>query len=148
MVGVVLGPGNYLCNQLHKVRGTAYPQWAAVEHMGVDHGGTQIIMAQQLLDRADVLAPLQQVSCKGVSEGVATGLLGHPSLRQGSLHRLLNQARIQMVTALSAGFLVSPAVLLREDLLPGPIAVGLRVFSGQGIWQGISTWPQPAARSF
>jgi len=61
---LVLGSENHLFSPLHKVRGAAYSQWAAVEHMGVDHGGAHILMAQQLLDGADVLAPLQQVGGK------------------------------------------------------------------------------------
>lgn len=100
MVTVVPGSENHPFKPLQKIRGAPYPQWAAVEHMGVDHGGAHILMAQQLLDGADVLAPLQQVGGKRVPEGVAAGLLGYPSLGDGSLHRLLHHARVQMVAAL------------------------------------------------
>jgi hypothetical protein len=39
--------------------------------MGVDHGGLHIAVAQQLLNRADVGALLQQVCGEGMAEGVA-----------------------------------------------------------------------------
>jgi len=45
MVAMVLGPEHHLFNILRKICGAPYPQWAAVEHMGVDHGGAHILMA-------------------------------------------------------------------------------------------------------
>ena len=36
-------------------------QGAAVDHMGIDHGRVQVSVAQEFLDRADVLATLQQM---------------------------------------------------------------------------------------
>jgi hypothetical protein len=50
MVGLVLGSENQLFKLLHKICGASDPQWAAVQHMGIDHGGAYILMAQQLLD--------------------------------------------------------------------------------------------------
>jgi len=53
-------------------------QWAfdrhspALEHMGVDHSGTDILVAEQFLDGANVAAVLEEVGGEGVSEGVAT----------------------------------------------------------------------------
>jgi hypothetical protein len=42
---------------LHKIGRAAHPERAAVEHMRVDHGGFHVLVAQQLLNGADVLAP-------------------------------------------------------------------------------------------
>jgi hypothetical protein len=46
---------------------------AAVEDVGVDHGGGDVAVAEELLDGADVGAVLQQVGGEGVAEGVAGG---------------------------------------------------------------------------
>jgi hypothetical protein len=87
---------------LQNVGGAAHAQWSSVQHVGVDHCGAHVLVAQQLLDRADVLAPLQQVGGKRMAEGVAAGCLGHASCRDGPLHGLLHDARIQMVVSLGA----------------------------------------------
>lgn len=110
-LNLVHGSENHLLIRLHKVRRAAHPHGASIEHMGLDHRGAHVLVAQELLDRADVLAPLQQVGRKGMAEGVAAGLLGDSCLGYGSLHRLLHHARIQVVAALGAGFLVAPAIL-------------------------------------
>ena len=45
--------------RLQKVGGTADAQGTTVAPMGIDHGRVQISVAQQFLNRADVLAALQ-----------------------------------------------------------------------------------------
>lgn len=47
--------------RLQKVCRAADAQGSAVDHMGIDHGRVQVSMAQEFLDRADVLATLQQM---------------------------------------------------------------------------------------
>ena len=44
---------------LHKNGRAAHSERAAVEHMGIDHGGFHVLVAQQLLNGADVLARLR-----------------------------------------------------------------------------------------
>ena len=48
---------NHLSELLHKVCRTAHPEWAAVEHMGTDHGGAHFFVPEELVDRVDVLPP-------------------------------------------------------------------------------------------
>ncbi len=92
---------------LQQVGGAADPEGAAVDDMGVDHGGVQITAAHQLLDGSDVLAAFEQVSGKAMAQGVWCGLL--------------DQAGIQMVSALLFGFGVAPALVLGEHPLPPPL---------------------------
>ena len=40
-----------------------------LQHVGVNHRGRHVAVTQQLLNRADVGASLQEVRCKGVPEG-------------------------------------------------------------------------------
>ena len=111
--------------------------------MGIDHCGAHVLMAQQLLDRSDVLPTLQQVGGKGVPKRMAAGGLGHSGLSHRPLHRLLHHARIDMVPALGACFPVVPTGLLREDPLPGPFPLRVGVLAGQGIGHD---HPPPACR--
>ena len=62
---MVLWSENHMFDLLHKVYGAVHAQGSTVEHMGVDHGGAHILMAQQFLDHTDILAALQQVRGKG-----------------------------------------------------------------------------------
>jgi hypothetical protein len=52
--------------------------------MGVDHGGGDIRVAQQFLHRADIRTACQQMSGKGVAQGVG----GDPLGKAGLLGRL------------------------------------------------------------
>jgi hypothetical protein len=44
-----------------QVSEASYPRWSSVQFMGVDHGGLDVLVAQQLLNGAEVLVPHQQV---------------------------------------------------------------------------------------
>jgi hypothetical protein len=47
------------------VGGTSDTKLATIENVGIDHGGLQIAMAQQFLNRANVQAALKQVRGAG-----------------------------------------------------------------------------------
>ena len=95
---VLTGPCNPLFAGLQKDGGAVHSQRAAVEHMGVDHRRSHL--------------------------AVAAGRFGDAGGQHGSAHRLLDQAGIQVVTALLPAF---GTVLARAC--------------------GSCTLPQPAARS-
>jgi len=63
---------------LQRVKRAADTLAPAVEHMGVDHGGAHVLVAEQLLDGTDVVACLQQMSGEGVPKGVAPHVLDAP----------------------------------------------------------------------
>jgi hypothetical protein len=42
--------------------------------MGIDHGGLHILMAQQLLHGADIIACFKQVSGKAMAEGMRANI--------------------------------------------------------------------------
>jgi len=44
-----------------QVSGASYPRWSSVQFMGVHDGGLDVLVAQQLLNGAEVLVPHQQV---------------------------------------------------------------------------------------
>jgi len=46
--------------------------------MGVDHGGPHVLVPEQLLHRANVVAVLQEVDREGMAAGVTGGMVGEP----------------------------------------------------------------------
>src|SRR5712692_8617959 len=57
------------CGGARSVQGTAHRATAGVEDMGVNHGGFNAAVSEQLLHRANVIAVLKQVSGKRVPMG-------------------------------------------------------------------------------
>lgn len=62
-----------------QVRRAAHAVAAAVEHVGVDHGGLDVVVAEELLDSPDVIAVGEQVGGERSAESVKGGWLGHPA---------------------------------------------------------------------
>jgi len=108
-------------NLLHKICGAAHAQGASVQHMRVDHGGAHILMAQQLLNRTDVLAPFQKVRCKGVAKGMAAGSFAHASISHRLFHGSLHHGGVEVVSSLGPCCAIQPAFLLGKHPLPGQL---------------------------
>jgi hypothetical protein len=47
-----------------KLGGAAHPKGATLQNMGVNHGDSNMLMAYQFLDGADVMAALPEMGCK------------------------------------------------------------------------------------
>ena len=60
-----------------------YPVPSAVQPMGIDHCCTDILVAQQFLNRADIVPIFQEVRGKGMPQGVATDRLVNPGFARG-----------------------------------------------------------------
>ncbi len=71
------------------IRGASDRTRAPVEDMRVDHGRTDVVVAQELLDRPDVMAIVQQVGGEGVTQGVAAHALGDASAEGSGPDRAL-----------------------------------------------------------
>ena len=70
--------------------------------MGVDHGSFHILVAEQFLDGANVVAVLEQVGGEGMAKGMATDcFICDASQFCGGMDCLLQTAFIDMVAALS-----------------------------------------------
>jgi Phage integrase, N-terminal SAM-like domain len=88
---------------------------AAVEDVGVDHGGGDVAVAEKFLDGSDVGAVFQQVGGEGVAEGVAGGALGDALTAYRLLHRALQHGFVQVVATPLAGLAVEIRAGSRED---------------------------------
>jgi len=71
--------------------------------MGVDHRGIQAAVAQQLLDRANVVASFEQVRRNRMAQRVAAAGLRDACGTQRLLKDALHQCLVQMMAAPLAG---------------------------------------------
>ena len=91
-----------MCAALQSVGWAADAERAAVEHVGVDHCGSDVAVAEQFLNRADVMPPFQEMGGTGVAEAVGGGGLPDFCCSHGATNRFLHQARIQVMPALTS----------------------------------------------
>ena len=82
---------------LEAVYGTAHAERTAIEHVRVHHRRADIRVPQQLLNRPNVIAVLEQVSRKRMPEGVWPYTFGDVSLPCRVRHRLLDNRFVKMV---------------------------------------------------
>src|SRR5208337_1698799 len=116
------------------VRGTANASAAAVQDVRVDHGRTNVLVSQEFLDRANVVAGGQEVCGKGMPKRVACRAFRESRRGYSSCYRFLDQGFVDGMTALSPSRRVPPATLFREYELPAPFSIGIGVLMGQGMW--------------
>ena len=110
---------------------TASPR-AAVEHLCVDHGRFEVIVAEQFLDGADVIAVFEQVDRETVTQGLATALFGDPGRVFGLLDGSLDRIFQEMMAPEDAGAGINGALRRGEDILPTQFAAGKGVFVFKG----------------
>ena len=57
------------------IQRAAYGFRLAVEHMGIDHCGFDILVTEKFLNGVDIIACLKQVSGKAMAEGMRINIL-------------------------------------------------------------------------
>ena len=90
-------------------------------------------MAQELLDRTDVVPALQEVGGEGVAQGVAGGGLGQGGTAGGVADRSLHDRFVEMMAEGEACLPFHGDAAGREDVLPSPFALGAGILAGQGV---------------
>lgn len=116
------------------VQRAAHGQAAAVEDVGIDHCRLHVLVAEQFLDRADVVTVLQEVGGEAVAKGMAVDALGQAGLLGRPTDGLLQSALVDVVAAEQPGLGMPGQFGGGEDVLPGPLAVGMGIlaFEGEG----------------
>ena len=66
--------------------------------MGVDHGRSDVFVAEKFLDRPYVIPIFQKVRRKAVPEGVTGSILAHAGLSQSGLNCALHILFIQVMS--------------------------------------------------
>jgi len=112
-------------------------QWAAHgcvvpgDEVGVGHSGFEVFVADEFLDGADVVAGFQEVDGEGVAEGGAGDGFGDAGQLGCFSDGSLGAAFAEVVAAGFAGAGVNGEVAGGEDVLPGPVAVGVGVSASE-----------------
>ncbi len=71
--------------------------------MGVDHGSSDVGMAEERLDRSDVVVGLQEMGGKGVAKGVGGNPLQDTAVFHCSMQSFLYGFFVQMISFILLG---------------------------------------------
>jgi len=105
--------------------------WAPVQDVCVDHGGADILVAEEFLNCPNVVAVLQLVGGKGVAKHVAAHALGDARSKGGDPDGTLEDGFVKVMTSAFAGGPVEIHAGRREHPLPGPLVPGVGVLPGE-----------------
>ena len=67
--------------------------------MGIDHGGTHVLVSQEFLHRTDIVSVLQQMGGKTMSQGVTAATFGDACVLERLFHGSLQHCFRHMVSA-------------------------------------------------
>ena len=112
---------------------------AHIEHVGIDHGGLDVLVTEQFLDGTDVVAGQKEMGREGVPQGMAARVLGDSRISDSLLDSFLNDRFVEVAPADLVGFRIGAAGTGREDVLPAPIGGGSGEFPIEGVWHMNST---------
>lgn len=115
-----------------------------VEHVGVDHGGLDAPMPQELLHGPDVVPTQQEMGGERMAQGVAGGVLGDAGLPGRVVKGPLHASLMKVVTAPLSGPRIQAKGRRGEDELPAPLPLRIGVFPRQAY--GRLTRPLPFRR--
>ena len=90
-------------------------------------------MAQEFLDRADVVAVFEQVSREGMAKGMWGGVLADAGSARGDRDRALDGTFVEVMAAQLAGIGVQVTSGRGKEPLPRPFARRTRVLPTQGV---------------
>ena len=89
--------------------------------MGIDHGGPHIAVPQQLLNGADIIIGLKQMTGKAVAEGMGRGPFGDLGFSDRLADCLLHMRFMQMISPVFLGFFHARQVSGRKNYCRPPI---------------------------
>lgn len=120
---------------LQSVNRTPYARAPAVQDMSIDHGRPKVGVAEELLNRADVRAALEQMGREGVAQRVTRCPLREPGGANGDRERALQGGAVQVMPSsdLCFGFYIRAAG--GEYPLPRPLDVAIRKLPPERPWQ-------------
>jgi hypothetical protein len=114
-----------------------------VQDVSVDHRGVDVLVAEKLLDRPDVVAVLDQVGREGMAERVAVDGPLDADFVDGLLHGALEDSFVDVVAPDGVRARIGRAFPGREEPLPGPLLRGSGVLPFEGVGQVNTASPVP-----
>ena len=107
------------------------------QDMGIDLGGGDIIVTEQLLDRANIGAVTQQIRGKAVPKGMAgNALVSNPRFTHSSAEEFPYDTLVKMMSAKLACYGVCTGNRGRKDECPGAGPKSSRILSRQRYGHG------------
>ena len=104
--------------------------------MGIDHRGANVAVAEQLLNRVDVVTVFKQVRRKRVVKCVRTRRFVDIRLAHRFFYRLLQYRLAEMMAPLFTGDPVDEMTRCQKDPLPAPLFSSIGIFALKRIGQG------------
>ena len=101
--------------------------------MGVNLGGTDIFVAEQLLHGPDVVARFEQVGGKAVAKSMARGMLCDAGLCNSGFDGTLKAGGMDMVPPNDITARVFGQISSRKEPLPTKFLTLARLLAGQGV---------------
>ena len=120
--------------KVQSVHGALDAGGAAPEDVGVDLGGRDVRVAEQLLVGADVGAVLEQVGGEGVAKGVAGRAFGEVRGKHSFVRCLLGHGLVELIAAEFAGLAVEVVTGGAQERLPGPFLGRCCELAHEGAW--------------
>src|SRR5690606_18180365 len=115
--------------------GAASRAGSAGGYVGIELGGRHVLVAEQLLHRADVVAGFEKMRGEGVAQRVAGRRLDDAGPVAGELDCALQGRLVDVMSAPAASARVRRLASGREDVLPPQVTAGVRVLASQGMRQ-------------
>ena len=110
------------------IGGTPHASTAGtVENMRVNHGRFQILMAQKVLNRSNIIPVLDQVRREGVTEGMGSSGAADLGIPDGLLDGTLDDCLVQVMTPLDFRTRIAAEAVRRKRPLPAPFPAGSRI---------------------
>ena len=102
-----------------------------VQHMGVNHCGSDVFVTEELLNGTDVVSGFKQMGGETVSEGVAACRFSDSGCSDGQFDRVLKIFFRGVMPAPLAGARVEGRFCGWKKILPHELASGIGIFSLQ-----------------
>ena len=113
--------------------------------MCINHRSADIAVAEEFLNRADVIPIFKQMGCKRMSKRVRGSRFGYSGLANGLFHCFLQNGFVQMMSAFFSRYFVCKMADCWKYPLPAPLFPAFRYLRSSVL--GKATRPMPRSRS-
>ena len=117
----------FACSQA--ISRTSHSQCTPIEDVRVDHRRADVRMAEELLDRANVVPVFEQMRGKRMPERMATDALRDTRLPRRHRHCTLHRRLVQVISRWWSPPGVAAHTTRRKHKLPGPLRSCVRILS-------------------
>ena len=114
----------------------SHGQPASLQDVCVDHRRFQVLVSEEILDGADVVAGFEQVGGERMAQRVAGGAFGQAGGSGGAGHGALQAGGAEVMPGEAAGARIASEAAGGEDELPAPVGGRVEGLLGESVGQG------------